>query len=51
MRKEKHVMRNVLFALALASLFVHAEDKPAGRGGEVKRWTQEKANQWYSEQP
>jgi len=44
-------MRHVLLVLALTATLVHAEDKPASRGAEIKRWTEERANQWYSEQP
>lgn len=44
-------MRHVLLVLALTAMLVHAEDKPVSRGVEMKRWTEERANQWYSEQP
>jgi len=44
-------MRYVLSLMTLSALLVHAEDKPFRGGTETGRWTEERANQWYSKQP
>jgi hypothetical protein len=31
-------------------MLAHAEEKPVNKNAEIKRWTEERANQWYSEQ-